>query len=80
MKAILLSMALAVFVGPVFAGIEPAPAPEEMSSSSGDATGALVLLALVGMVVALGQTGGFTTRNRNELDVNTDDVDDDAGF
>lgn len=59
---------------------EPEPAPA-VSEGSGDPTGALVLLALTAMVVFMGSTGGaVASQNRNDLNVNADDADDNAGF
>ncbi|MEL6840439.1 MAG: hypothetical protein AAFP85_14180 [Pseudomonadota bacterium] len=66
-----------------FGGAEMVPPmePEASSDSNGDATGALILLALVGMVIASGQMGsGVAGRSANKLHIHADDIDESAGF
>ena len=52
---------------------------EPVPTSGGDGSGALILLAMVGVVIATG-SGMMATRNANSLDIEADDADDNAGF
>lgn len=58
---------------------EPEPEPTESASSSSDATGAFVLLALIGMVVASG-VASTGARSKSTTEMVPGDVDDSSGF
>lgn len=78
MKRIVLAAFFACAASVVVAGTDGPPAVE--SSDSGTSEGALILLALVGMVIASGQLGGVASRNTNKLDIDPSEADNDAGF
>lgn len=78
MKYLLLSALLICAAGATLAGSGPAVVPN--NTDSGTSEGAIILLALVGMVIASGQLGGLATRNANKLEIEPAEADDNAGF
>ncbi len=79
MKKLLILAALVVSGTASFAGLasppmEPPVEPEVSSSSGSDATGALVLLALVGMVVASSSFAGRAKAEKDPFLLDQDDT------
>jgi hypothetical protein len=66
--------------GAAVAGAAEVPDMKEVVKETGSTNGALLLLAMVGLVVASTQIGSFVTRNSNTLDIKPTDADDNAGF
>ena len=65
MKKLILA-AIAIFhAGSAYAGL--AYAPVTRPAEGGDATGAMVLLALIGVVIAGSAMGGFATRDATTM-------------
>ena len=81
MRLFLLTLGAMLVAGAVHAGMSvPVPVPVEPSADSdSDATGAIILLALVGVVIATGMIGR-TAGKSDVLDATAEDVDDTSGL
>ncbi len=74
MKTIILSFCATLVATTAFAGMAVVdPVAETQSGGSGD--GALILLALLGVVIASSAVGGMATRNNNTMDIDPTDID-----
>ncbi|MEL6840440.1 MAG: hypothetical protein AAFP85_14185 [Pseudomonadota bacterium] len=81
MKKLVVVLALLFAANVTFASVAPpTPDPEEVDSGSDGPNGALILLALIGLVVASSQIGGVTGRSSNSMDIKPEDVDQDDRF
>jgi hypothetical protein len=70
MNKLILAIGASLAAGAALAG-PPAAAPEP--TGSGD--GAIILLALIGIVIASSAIGGMATRSSNAMDIDPTDID-----
>lgn len=73
MKTLILSICATLAATTAFAGDIIVDPVAETQSGSGD--GALLLLALLGVVIASSAIGGMATRNTSTMDISPTDID-----